>query len=216
MATTTDAEYDPFAAFDDVVAGTTRDPYPSLAVKRRETPGAQGHGHLARGPARGHRRRARMDGLPLRGLLAHPARRQDVHLDRLRRHHRHGDGPHDPRHGRPRAPDPSQPGRPRLPGEVAGPLGARVHRPDRRRAHRPLRGRRRGRPGPPAHLRVPRPGDRSPARAARGGLPQVPALVGGADRARGRHRPGHRPRPNRCATTSPRWWPNAAPIRPRT
>ena len=30
--------YDPFAAFDDVVAGTTRDPYPALAVKRRETP----------------------------------------------------------------------------------------------------------------------------------------------------------------------------------
>ncbi len=38
MSTTTDAEYDPFAAFDDVVAGTTRDPYPSLAVKRRESP----------------------------------------------------------------------------------------------------------------------------------------------------------------------------------
>jgi cytochrome P450 len=38
MATTTDAEYDPFAAFDDAVAGTTRDPYPSLAVKRRDTP----------------------------------------------------------------------------------------------------------------------------------------------------------------------------------
>ncbi len=38
MATTTDAEYDPFAAFDDVVAGTTRDPYPALAVKRRDTP----------------------------------------------------------------------------------------------------------------------------------------------------------------------------------
>ncbi len=30
--------YDPFAAFDDAVAGTTRDPYPALAVKRRETP----------------------------------------------------------------------------------------------------------------------------------------------------------------------------------
>ena len=38
MATTTDAEYDPFAAFDDVVAGTTRDPYPALAAKRRDTP----------------------------------------------------------------------------------------------------------------------------------------------------------------------------------
>ena len=38
MSTTTGAEYDPFAAFDDVVAGTTRDPYPSLAVKRRESP----------------------------------------------------------------------------------------------------------------------------------------------------------------------------------
>ncbi len=29
---------DPFATFDDVVAGMTRDPYPALAVKRRETP----------------------------------------------------------------------------------------------------------------------------------------------------------------------------------
>jgi cytochrome P450 len=41
--TATDAqEYDPFAAFDDVVAGTSRDPYPALAVKRRETPVAKG------------------------------------------------------------------------------------------------------------------------------------------------------------------------------
>ena len=29
---------DPFAAFDDIVAGTTRDPYPALAVRRHETP----------------------------------------------------------------------------------------------------------------------------------------------------------------------------------
>jgi cytochrome P450 len=36
-------EYDPFAAFEDVVAGTTRDPWPDLAVKRRETPVGQGH-----------------------------------------------------------------------------------------------------------------------------------------------------------------------------
>jgi len=36
--------YDPFAAFDDVVAGTARDPYPELAIRRRETP-------LARRPA---------------------------------------------------------------------------------------------------------------------------------------------------------------------
>jgi cytochrome P450 len=41
--TTTDAhEYDPFAAFDDVVAGKSRNPYPQLAVKRRETPVAKG------------------------------------------------------------------------------------------------------------------------------------------------------------------------------
>ena len=35
-------EYDPFAAFDDVVAGTTRNPYADLAVKRRDTPVALG------------------------------------------------------------------------------------------------------------------------------------------------------------------------------
>ena len=29
--------YDPFSAFDDVVAGTTRDPYPDLVAKRRDT-----------------------------------------------------------------------------------------------------------------------------------------------------------------------------------
>ena len=38
MALSDAQEYDPFAAFDDAVAGTTRDPYPSLAVKRRDTP----------------------------------------------------------------------------------------------------------------------------------------------------------------------------------
>jgi len=39
----TDTEpYDPFTAFDDVVAGTTRDPYPGLIEKRRETPVAKG------------------------------------------------------------------------------------------------------------------------------------------------------------------------------
>jgi len=41
--TTSDAqEYDPFAAFDDVIAGTTRDPYPDLAVRRRDTPVCKG------------------------------------------------------------------------------------------------------------------------------------------------------------------------------
>jgi cytochrome P450 len=43
MAMSDAQEYDPFAAFDDVVAGTTRDPYPDLAVKRRESPVAMGH-----------------------------------------------------------------------------------------------------------------------------------------------------------------------------
>jgi cytochrome P450 len=38
MTTAEDQEYDPFAAFVDVVAGDTRDPYPDFAVKRRETP----------------------------------------------------------------------------------------------------------------------------------------------------------------------------------
>jgi cytochrome P450 len=38
MTTTKDSEYDPFAAFSDVVAGNTRDPYPDFMAKRRDTP----------------------------------------------------------------------------------------------------------------------------------------------------------------------------------
>jgi len=38
MTTTEEQEYDPFTAFDDIVSGTTRDPYPELARKRRESP----------------------------------------------------------------------------------------------------------------------------------------------------------------------------------
>jgi cytochrome P450 len=42
--TTSDAkEYDPFAAFDDVVAGTTRDPWPALRAKRHDAPVSMGH-----------------------------------------------------------------------------------------------------------------------------------------------------------------------------
>ena len=42
MAMSDAQEYDPFAAFDDVVAGTTRDPYADLSLKRRTTPVAMG------------------------------------------------------------------------------------------------------------------------------------------------------------------------------
>jgi cytochrome P450 len=42
MLTSDAQEYDPFAAFDDVVAGTTRDPWPELARKRREAPVSKG------------------------------------------------------------------------------------------------------------------------------------------------------------------------------
>src|ERR1700753_2842063 len=38
MALSDAQDYDPFGAFDDVVAGTTRDPYPDLVAKRRDTP----------------------------------------------------------------------------------------------------------------------------------------------------------------------------------
>ncbi len=38
MAETQEHEYDPFAAFVDVVSGDTRDPYPDFAEKRRTTP----------------------------------------------------------------------------------------------------------------------------------------------------------------------------------
>jgi cytochrome P450 len=38
MSTATGEEYDPFAAFVDVVAGDTRDPYPDFARRRRDTP----------------------------------------------------------------------------------------------------------------------------------------------------------------------------------
>jgi cytochrome P450 len=43
MTTTQESEYDPFAAFSDVVAGTTRDPYTNFIVKRRDTPVVKGH-----------------------------------------------------------------------------------------------------------------------------------------------------------------------------
>ncbi len=42
MALSDAQEYDPFAAFDDAVAGTTRDPYPDLVAKRRDTPVQKG------------------------------------------------------------------------------------------------------------------------------------------------------------------------------
>src|SRR5271167_1074399 len=42
MALSDAQEYDPFAAFDDAVAGTTRDPYPDLIVKRRDAPVQKG------------------------------------------------------------------------------------------------------------------------------------------------------------------------------
>jgi cytochrome P450 len=38
MSTTEEQEYDPFTAFDDIVSGTTRDPYPDLARMRRDAP----------------------------------------------------------------------------------------------------------------------------------------------------------------------------------
>jgi cytochrome P450 len=42
MLTSDAHEYDPFAAFDDVVAGTTRDPWPELARRRRDEPVSKG------------------------------------------------------------------------------------------------------------------------------------------------------------------------------
>jgi cytochrome P450 len=42
MALSDAQEYDPFAAFDDAVAGTTRDPYPDLVAKRRDAPVQKG------------------------------------------------------------------------------------------------------------------------------------------------------------------------------
>ena len=38
MTTTKESNYYPFEAFSDVVAGTTRDPYPDFIAKRRDTP----------------------------------------------------------------------------------------------------------------------------------------------------------------------------------
>ncbi len=43
MSTSEAQEYDPFTAFDDVVAGTTRDPWPALAAKRRDAPVSKGY-----------------------------------------------------------------------------------------------------------------------------------------------------------------------------
>ncbi|HWF17357.1 MAG TPA: cytochrome P450 [Acidimicrobiales bacterium] len=42
MSTSEAQEYDPFAAFEDVIAGTSRDPWPALAAKRREAPVSKG------------------------------------------------------------------------------------------------------------------------------------------------------------------------------
>jgi cytochrome P450 len=42
MLTSDAHDYDPFAAFDDVVAGTTRDPWPALARQRRDAPVSKG------------------------------------------------------------------------------------------------------------------------------------------------------------------------------
>ena len=203
MVDTQEQEYDPFAAFVDVVSGSTRDPYPDFAEKRRNSPVWKG-------------RLMSMDFLP-EGFEGEPEWNAFRYEDcsrilrdaktftstALRRHHRHGHGPHDPGHGRPGAPRAPQPGRPRVPGEVVGPLGTRVHRTHHRRIDRSLRPRRRSGPGPPAHVRVPGAGDRPPARAARGGLRTVPALVDRAHLPRGRHRPGHWQRQRRSAITSP-------------
>jgi len=38
MAITEESEYDPFEAFSDAIAGTTRDPYPDFIIKRRDSP----------------------------------------------------------------------------------------------------------------------------------------------------------------------------------
>ena len=54
MTTTKESNYDPFEAFSDVVAGTTRDPYPDFIAKRREHAGVEGRTHAERLPARGH------------------------------------------------------------------------------------------------------------------------------------------------------------------
>jgi cytochrome P450 len=43
MSSTEEQEYDPFAAFVDVVAGDTRDPYPDFIEKRRDAPMWKGH-----------------------------------------------------------------------------------------------------------------------------------------------------------------------------
>src|ERR1700721_2736297 len=42
MALSDAQEYDPFSAFDDTVAGTTRDPYPDLMAKRLDAPVQKG------------------------------------------------------------------------------------------------------------------------------------------------------------------------------
>ena len=42
MSTSEAQEYDPFAAFEDVIAGTSRDPWPALAAKRRDAPVSKG------------------------------------------------------------------------------------------------------------------------------------------------------------------------------
>ena len=83
MALSDAQEYDPFAPSTTWWPARTRDPYPDLVAKRRDTPVQKGLTISPDVAARGHRGRTGLDRLPLRRLLADFARRQDVHLDRL-------------------------------------------------------------------------------------------------------------------------------------
>ena len=190
MAMSDAQEYDPFAAFDDVVAGTDAGPVPDLAVKRRDTPVARG---MTMSP----------DALPegidvepgwiayryedcsriLRDAKTFTSTGYDATIGMVMGHMILGMD--DPEHRTPPQPGgrtPSASGR----WPAGSPSSSRPiidEQIDRFAADGA------GRPGAPADLRVPGAGHRAPAGPARGGLPAVPALVRRAHRPGGRHRP---------------------------
>ena len=213
----TDAQpYDPFTAFDDVVAGTTRDPYPALVEKRRDTPLAKG---FTMSP----------DVLPegfdlepgwiayryedcsriLRDAKTFTSTGYDTSIGMVMGHMILGmDDPEHRTHRNLVAHAFREKSLARWEPEFIGPI---VDEQIDRFAEDGA-----GRARPPADFRVPGAGHRPPARPARRGLPPVPALVDRAHRPGGRHRPRAGGVGVPAASTSPASSPIGEPIRPKT
>ena len=118
------------------------------------------------------------------------ARRRDVLVEGLRGRDGPGDGPHDPRDGRARAPHLPRHRAAGVQPQDDGALGGRGDHPDRRRAHRRVHRPRPRRARARAHLPVPGARHRAAARPPdREDLPQFHRLGGRAHQRRLRHGP---------------------------